>query len=415
MTTLNTHLTLNLTEHGTKNIVTVLYKPTEFQAANYGDQDKSLALILALGTKSCHLYKILMRLNTLLTSQVNIYDHLIFVSHGLLSVKPELVDKKLTVSKLLNSLPHQQMNQIITFLINTFVKESEFYDFSLGMLDVVSNKIKNDLDGDFIKIKRRINDSWSVGVTVESVDSYFYHSKISSFSFKDNYGFNICDAGGVETVTKKVSQMFSSSIKPYTDIFMEKIVNDSFKSIQTHYDTSRTIHNQLEKIAWELFTEDGNKRHSDPVMYSQFDELTTMFSKNFSETSFHCPPSFVIPKRQVTAAISVSDNIHSTFCEFDYADFSTYQNTHHYNFVSLKKKGLPTPHFMTENEIIVSIARTKRYFAVYKLGEASVISVLKQKETFSTFESVVIALELAVNSLVDAVCLLYNEDSELSF
>jgi len=410
---LNTHLTIRLTEMGSKNEVTVSYKPSEFQATTYGAHSKSLASVLSLGTVMCPLHNTLSRLNTLLTSQVNIHDHL--VSRGL-SPKAELVDKKLTVSKLLNSLPYQKMSQVINMLISTFVKETDFYDFSLGMLKVVSNKIKTELDGDFVKIKRRINDAWSAHVTIESVEGYSYHSKISSFSFKDHYGFKICDVGGVDEVTNKISEMFSSSIKPYTDIYMEKIIGESFRTIQTHYETSHGIHSQIEKLAWELFTESGTKRHPVSSIYTHFDELVTMFRENFVDTSlFSLPAPFAYPKRQITAAVSASDEVLSSSSKFNYKDFSTYHNTHHYNFLELIKKGLPLPHFMTEVEISLSIARTKRYFSVFRLGEATIATVLEQKNTLTTFESIVVALESSVNSLIDAVCLLYNEDSELSF
>lgn len=415
-TSLNTHLTIRLTEPkelGSKNEVTVSYKPSEFQATTYATGTKSLSSVLSLGTESCQLYSVLARLNTFLTSQVNIHDHL--VSRGL-SAKADLVNKKLVVSKLLNSLHYQQMSQLISMLITSFVKESEFYIFSLGMLKVVSNKIKSELDGDFMKIKRRIDDSWSVNVAIESVEGYSYHSKISSFSFKDNYGFKICDVGGVDGVTRTISEMFSSSIKPYTDIYMEKIVGESFRSIQTHYETPQGIHAQLEKLAWELYTDTGSERYPYSHTYEQFDELVKLFSEKFVDTSlFSLPNIFSYPRRQVTAAVSASEDIHQSPSKFNYKDFSSYRNTHHYNFLELTKKGLPVPHFMSELDVLVSINRTKRYFSVFKLGEAALSTVLAQKDTLSTFESVVIALESGINSLIDSVCLLYNEDSELSF
>lgn len=413
MTALNTHLTINLSEEYSTNSVSVSYKPSEFQASSYGSRDKGIDSMLVLGTKSCRLHESLSKLNSLLASQVNIYEHL--GKQGLTSVKTELINKKLSVSKLLNSLSYQKLNQIITLLTNSFVKNEDFYDFSLGMISVVSDKIKTELNEDFTKIKRRIDDSWSTNVSIESIDGYSYHSKVSSFSFKDSYKFKICDVGGVDNLTKTISEMFGSSIKPYADIYMEKIAHDSFKSIQIHYETSHNIYSQIERIVWELYMEDGTKRHSNSAMYEQFDELVTMYGEKFTESSFHFPPTFGLVKRQVTAAVSFADNMLSNFTKPDYKDFSSYHNAHYYNFLELQKKGLPVPRFMAENEIMLSIARTKRYFSVFTLCEASITSFLEHKDSLTNFESIVVALESTLDNLIDAICLLYNEDSELNF
>jgi hypothetical protein len=448
MTSLNTQLTISLQGPSIDNTINVSYKPSEFQAGSYGfygncnnygtystydnfvNRVKSLDSILNLGTKSCVLYETLSRLNTLLTSYVNVYDRLFLRGHS--TIKTELIDKRLGISKLLSLVPYQKMNQIITLLINSFVKEPDFYDFSLGMLDVASNKIKMELDGDFTKIKRRINENWIASVIIESVDGYSSQSKQSSFSFRDNYKFLIRSEGGIEQVTCSISKMFSSSIKPYTDIYMEKIVNDSFKAILTRCEVSQGIHSQLESLAWELYTTDGNKRHwnsdldsvsvsdSDSIpdsvsaLYAEFDELVTMFFKKFAETSFYCSPAIGGVKRQVTAGISAGISAGSTsgsVSKFDYRDFTTYHNTRQHNYLELKKKGLPVPSSMTESEISISISRTKRYFLVFGLCEASITSVLEH--SFDSFSSIVLALESSINKLVDAVSLLYNEDSEL--
>ena len=412
MTALNTHLTINLSEEYKNNSVSVSYKPSEFQASTYGSRDKGIDSMLVLGTKSCPLHESLSKLNSLLASQVNIYEHL--GKQGLTSVKTELINKKLSVSKLLNSLSYQKLNQIITLLTNSFIKDNDFYDFSLGMLNVVTDKIKTELDEDFIKIKRRIDDYWSANVTIESIEGYSYHGKISSFSFKDNYKIKICDVG-VDKLTEIISEMFGCSIKPYTDIYMEKIAHDSFKSIQIHYETSQNIWQQIERIVWELYMEDGSKRHSDSAMYEQLDELVKMYEEKLSESSLHFPQTYGLVKRQVTAAVSFADNKLSNFTKPDYTDFSSYQNAYHYNFLELQKKGLPLPRFMTENEIMVSIARTKRYFSVFRLCETSIASFLEHKDSLTNFESIVVALESSLDNLIDAICLLYNEDSELNF
>jgi hypothetical protein len=417
MAALNTQLTINFTEPSSKNAVSVSYKPSEFQAWNYSTNAKGLDSVLTLGTKTNVLHGQLSKLNTLLTSQVNIHEHL--ASQGVQNVKPELAAKKLIVSKLLNSLPSQKLEQVISLLTSLFIKDDNFYDFSLGMLDVVSEKIKTDLNGDFARIKRRIDDSWYTTILIESVNGYSYQaqSKTSSFSFKDNYAFTICDVGGVNNVTKTISSMFGSSIKPYTDIFMEKIVSDAFRTIHSYGETPYGIHNQIEKLAWNLFQEDGSKRHldSEPDIYSQFDEIVAIINEGLVGASYFCPPPFSgLPKRQITAAVSASDDVLPRTTKINYKDFSTYHNTYYYNFLELKKKGIVTPSFQTLSEIRESIIRTKRYFSVFTLGGTSITKMLEQKESMTTFENVVSALETVVSEIVNAVCLLYQEDSGLS-
>lgn len=419
MAALNTQLTINFTEPVSKNTVSVSYKPSEFQAWNYSANIKSLDGVLALGTKTNILHGLLSRLNTLLTSQVNIHEYLI--SQGISNVKPELATKKITVGKLLNSLPFQKLEQVISLLTSLFVKDDDFYDFSLGMLDGVSEKIKTDLNGDFARIKRRIDDSWSTSIIIESVNGYSYQSKTSSFSFKDNYAFTICNIGGVDNITTVISSMFRSSIRPYTDIYMEKVVSDAFKAIHSYGETPYGIHNQIEKLAWNLFQEDGTRRHldldsdSDSDIYSQFDEMVAMINESITETSYFCPPPFSgLPKRQLTAAISASDDIIPRHTKIDYKNFSTYHNTHYYQFLELKKKGVFIPPFQTVSEIRELIVRTKRYFSVFALGEISITKMLEQKESLITFENIVSSLETVVHGLVNDVCLLYQEDSGIN-
>jgi len=413
MAALNTQLTINFAEPVSKNVVSVSYKPSEFQAWNYSTNTKGLDSVLTLGTNKNVLHILLSKLNALLASQVNIHENLTL--RGVQNVKPELAAKKLTVSKLLNSIPSQKLDQVISLLTNLFIKDDNFYDFSLGMLGVVTEKIKTDLNVDFARIKRRIDDNWHTTILIESINGYSYQTKTSSFSFKDNYAFTICDVGGVDNVTKAISSMFRSSIKPYTDIFMEKIVSDAFRSIHSYGETPYGIHNQIEKLAWNLFQEDGNKRHldSDSDVYSQFDEIIAMINEGLVDTSYFCLPVAGLPKRQITAAVSASDDVLPRVTKINYKDFSTYHNTHYYTFLELKKKGIVIPPFQTLSEIQESIIRTKRYFSVFTLGGTSITKMLEQKESLTTFESAVSALETVVSDLVNAVCLLYQEDSGL--
>jgi hypothetical protein len=425
MSSLNTQLTINLTQSDSKNTMSISYRPSEFQAFNFSANAKSLDSILALGTNTNPLHSLLSRLNTLLISQVNIHDNLAL--RGVAKIKPELLTKKLTVSKLLNSVPSQLLEQVVSLLTNTFIKNDYFYDFSLGMLDFVSDKIKTDLNGDFTKIKRRINDekdSWSVNVLIESVNGYSFQSKTSSFTFKDNYQFAIDDIGGIDNVTKEISSMFSSSIRPYTDIYMEKIVTDAFRAINSHNQSHYRIYNQIEHLAWNLFQEDGAKRlvyldsdleHDSEYyadIYTQFDVLTRMFNEKFSESLMPYPLTSTF-STTISRQVTVSDDVQPQLRKIDYKNFATYHNTHYYKFLELTKKGIVTPPFATVSDIHNLIHRTKRYFSVLKIGDTSFTKMLEEKSSLTTFENVVATLETAINTLIDAVCLRYQYNTDI--
>lgn len=409
---LNTQLTIKLTNPSGESTITVSYKPSGVQATDYLSSTKTLDSLLNLGTETSELYSQLSTLNTLLKSKVIIHDYLVSQGVNTEDVSADLNTKMLTVSKLLNSLPQIKLSQVITLLTNSFVKESNFYDFSLGLLEVVGKKIKSELNDDFTKIKRRIDPSWKVNVLIESVNSSTYQ-KTSSFSFKDNYEFVICDIGGVENITYTISTMFISSIKPYVDIYMEKIVTDALRSLHGQHESPYGIHNQIEKLAWNLFNEDGSNRHEELTAYSQFDDLVKSYEEKFSDASLYRPLHNTYPHRQVTAAVSMSDDARPKSSKLDYKNFGTYHNSYHYNYMELKKKELPTPPFLTLEEIKESIHRTKRYFTIYKLGEDAISKLLELKD-LENFSLVVSALKVTINELMDAVCLLYKEDSELT-
>lgn len=137
------------------NTISLNYEPGEFQYSH--QHTKDIEHVLSMGSKITPLYESLYRLNELLTTEHNIYDYL--VAKGMTDVNPSLKLKKLGVSRLFNSISALKLEELTTLLSNIFIKESSFYDFSLGMLDIVNQNIKKGLDYDFVKINRRINKS----------------------------------------------------------------------------------------------------------------------------------------------------------------------------------------------------------------------------------------------------------------
>jgi hypothetical protein len=402
---MNTQLVIKLEKND--NSISLTYKPSEFQA---GYQIRDLKYIMSLGSKTTILYDNLSKLNSLLSTEYNIYDYL--VAKGVTDVNPSLKLKKLKVSRLLNSVPATKLDELTTILSNAFIKDVSFYDFSLGMLEVVSQNIKKGLDTDFIKINRRINHHWFANVTVETTEGYSYQAKGSSFSFRDNYKFRLDELESLENITKSISEMFATSIRPYIDIFMEKIVPDAFRNIRSFCSGSSNIHHQFEQLAWELYDEHERRRHTDDTIYDRFNELTL----SFTDKSVAIPQlsMFAAPKRSYTAAISAASTSDESTININYAKFSTYYNTFHQQWINRDKKGLEHPKFMNLSEINALITRIKRYFGVIKIGDMVFNDILSKKDTLTSFTDIIHILEEEVFKYVDAVCEHYHIDSEIS-
>lgn len=404
---MNTQLNIKLASGN--SVIGLTYKPTEFQIGYSGTKD--IKTILKMSSSSTKLHESLITLNKLLSTEFNIYDHLI--SRGISDVDEKLKLKKLTIPRLFNSIPFTKVSEISKLLSDSFIKESDFYDFSIGMLDYVSQNIQRGLDYDFVKINRRIDPSWTADIIVETTEGYTYQTKTSSFSFKDNYKFELSSLDESNTITKVISDLFVASIRPYADIFMEKIIPDTFRSIHSFGGAfSRNIHHQFEQLAWELYTPTGTQRHSDnSEIYSKFAELTALFFEQNSIIPYNV--STPLP-RAITFAVSAASTCEETNIKFDYTKFDTYHNTFHQQWIVREKDSLEHPKMMDICEIETLIHRVKRYFGVVKIGEVAFDNIIGKKDAYTCFADIVSNMTESIYKYVDSVCELYALDAEIS-
>lgn len=404
---MNVQVTIKLqqiTDSIENNNITMTYKPTEIQTFH---NIKDLNELLEIGKKN-DLSEVLGKFNDFLKGSVNIGEKL--ESLKVENVKSELFNKKIFVNKLLNSISRQKLNKIIQFLTNLFITNSEFYDFSLGLLEFIQKKIKFDLNNDFAKIKRRINDSWIATITVESIETYSYCQKSTMFSFKDNYNFKIADIGGIDKLIDKISEIFVNSLEPYIDVSMEKIITDTFKKIQYYSDNQYSIYSHLERIAWEI----DNLKLDNSEILRNFNDLCEAYFNLFSENQY-CgvlPPlnnSFV---RQHTVATTESKNF-EPIGKINFNDLRTYHNSYQHKIISLQKNELPLPKSMEINEINETISKCKRYLNIISLGEKFISEILEEHDTATNLKDSVNIFEIKINQLIDEICIFYNEEPEL--
>jgi hypothetical protein len=270
-------------------------------------------------------------------------------------------------------------------------------------------KIKKDLDLDFIKIKRRIDNNWNMIITTESTNNFQNNSKVSSFSFKDTHYYNLKDTG-IEYLTNIIAESFAKNIEPYADIFTEKIVSDSFRGIRSFSESPFGIYAELERLAWEIY----NENKPDENIDKEFTELCDLYYREtFTNNNYYLAPPFDL-KRQCTAAISMSVSTNNINPKINFKKIDSYYNSYQKKIAEIIKEGLEVPPKMTGIEILSNIARIKRYFKIIKLSKTSFNKILEEKDTITNFENLVNILEKSINELFDQVCKIYYEDTEMN-
>lgn len=377
--------------------VSMTYKPSDFQYYSYYNK-KSLDNVLELANK-CHL-------SELLKDFIDYYKKDTVIGEKLENCsKSELFNKKISVSNLLNTLSYQTLDALINHFITNFIKDKDFYDFSVGLTKNTNFKTENELEHILTKVKRKINDNSNVSVTVENID-VVNHTKNSCFSFKDRYSFNIDEKYNKDFLHKHIGELFNKSIEPFCDIFMEKIITDAFTNIRSYNENQHKIYSQLERLAYEI----NIGKECDEHIVKKFDELCDKFFINFSDY-VPIPSMLDASKRQVTVAISVSDEpMKKKPFKFNFNNFGTYSNNYYLKIMNLKKSDLPIPEKLNPQEILNLIYRTNRYFDIYKLCNLTFSKFLEENTSFDSFEHLVYKFKECCDSLVNQVCNLYHEN-----
>lgn len=377
--------------------ILMTYKPSDFQYYTYYNK-KSLDHVLELGNK-CHLYDSLKDFIDYIKKDTIIGEKIENCS------KSELFNKKISVSNLLNTLSHQTLDTLVNHFITNFIKDKDFYEFSVGLTENTSLKTKNELKHNFLKIKRKIKGASNVSVTVENVD-VANHTKSSYFSFKDIYSFNIGGIYDEDFLHIHITELFNESVEPFCDMFMEKIITDAFTNLRSYNENQYKIYSQLERLAYEI----NMNKECDEGIVKNFDELCDKFFTNFPDYTPN-PSMLNASKRQVTIAFSVSDETtQKPPLKFDFNDFGTYNNNYYLKIMNLKKSDLPIPEKLNSEEILNLIYRTNRYFDIYKLCNQIFSKFLEENTSFDSFEDLVYKFKGCCDKLINQVCNLYYEN-----
>jgi len=375
--------------------ISMTYKPSDFQCYSYYNK-KSLDNLLELGNK-CHLSELLKDFIDYCKKDIVIGEKLENCS------KSELFNKKISVSNLLNTLSYQTLDTLINHFITNFTKDKDFYDFSVGLTKNTSDKTENELKQNLIKVKRKINGNSNVSVIVENID-VINRTKSSYFSFKDSYSFNIDDID--DLLHKYIVKLFNESIEPFSDIFMEKVISDSFRNLRSYNENQNKIYSQLERLAYEI----NINKECDEGIVKKFDELCNKFFINFSEYT-PIPSILDTSKRQVTIAISASDEpMKKNPFKFDFNNFGSYNNNYYLKIMNLKKNDLPIPEKLNSQKILNLINRTNRYFDIYKLCNLIFSKFLEENTNFNSFEDLLCKFKECCDALIIQVCNLYHEN-----
>lgn len=381
-----------------KNFATttiMTYKPSDFQYYSYYSK-KNLQQVLELGNQN-PLYDLLKDFIDYIKKDIIVGEKLENCS------KVELLNKKINISNLLNTLSFQTLETLINHFVNYFTKDKDFYDFSGGLSTNTTAKTENELKHNLIKIKKKINGYFDAYVTIENIDTV-NNSKNSYFSFKDTYSLNSDDICDINFLHRYITDLFNQSIEPFCDIFMEKIISDAFNNLRSYNENQHKIYSQLERLAYEI---NINKEYNE-VIIKKFDELCNKFFMNF--TNFTPIPSiFDATKRQVTVGVSVGDNSLIKSSKFNFNNFETYNNNYYHKILNLKKENLPIPEKLNLQEILKLINRTNRYFDIFKLSNLIFTKFLEENTSFNSFEDLLCKFKECCNVLIDQVCNIYYE------
>ena len=375
--------------------VLITYKP-DFQYYSYYNK-KSLENLLEIGNK-CHLFDLLKDFVDCIRKDTIIGEKLENCS------KAELFKKKINVCNLLNTLSFQTLETLINHFVTNFIKDKDFYDFSVGLTKNTSLKFENEVNHNLVKVKRKINSNSNVDVTVENID-VVNHTKSSYFSFKDTYSFNIDLTYNKDFLHKHITELFNKSIEPFCDIFMEKIITDAFTNLRSYNENQHKIYSQLERLAFEINID----KECDQGIKTKFDELCHRFFSNFSNY-IPIPSIYDSSKRQVTVAVSVGDNSSTKPSKFDFNNFGTYNNNYYLKITNLLKNNLPVPKKLNSQEILNLINRTNRYFDVNKLCNLTFSKFLEENTSFDSFEDLLCKFKECCDILINQVCNVYYEN-----
>jgi hypothetical protein len=347
---MNIQQTVSFYESKGNKTLTVQYKLENIYSSFF---NKSLDDLVNYG-KNCHLKDLLKNLIKLLNDNININEKLEEKGY---EHKMILNDKKIYNKKIINCLSYSTLEKFIKILENAFTNNNEFYNFSLGLLDIAKEKIKKDMSKDFKIIKRVINSEWWFEIITEGTNILHYGN-----SFK-NYIKYVIDYEDKEhyelAFPELISSSFIESIEPYTDILMEKISSNIFKSLHLNVDSPFGIYNKMEELAWNIYGQELdykyiNNYHRDEFnkIKEDYEKLCSLYTKEFSEYNVYLSSPLNL-KREQTMATFTENNFTQKI--IDFKDFKTYNNSFMIKYFQNIDKGIDFPLKNNLDEIINNI------------------------------------------------------------
>jgi hypothetical protein len=369
---------------------------------------------------------------------INVYERL--EAKGIQDISRVLMSKTFNIGSLMNQIDSKNFLILHNILIQKFIADPEYYEFSLGILTNIIPKIYQKLTPELQKYARKLATPdiiWSAQCTVTN-KSY------DSIKFEDTYTESFHPAEcSVHNIIQSMTRITCESIEPFADSFMTSLVTDAFKNIQRpDYSKFTKWEDDIKLLAWQLYEPNGAKRHKEEAnaeLYERFSQLVENVSEyliahglnyrhnpyqNSSQLSFGSAPSLGLGR---SISMCTEETLKGpTKC--DYTKFDTYFNPHHqiwmakqeakaeiFNSGPVKLMARPTT-FSDELIDTKSIAdlemKLERYIRIHSVCENIPSDLQHQITAETTFVDIVTIFESQIEKLIDEICMIYHNYHE---
>ena len=424
-------LALTLESEDKKHIISINHNGFK-DCSSHGQTIKSLS---ELGNPN-NLGSTLKKFVQLFSKAINVHAYL--EAKGIQNISKDLSSKTFNIGSLMNQIDSKNFMILYNILIQKFIVDPEYYDFSLGILTNMIPKIYQKFTPELQKYARKLATPAITWTAQYKVTNKSYESKTFEDTYAETYDSDNSDL--VRNIIQIMTQFTSESVEPFADSFMMPYVTDSFKNLQKP-DHSKFIkwEDDIKLLAWQLFEPNGSRRHqaeANAEMYERFSQLVENVSEyliahglnyrhnpyqNSSQLAFGSVPTLGLG-RSVSMCPEETLKV-PTKC--DYTKFDTYYNPFHQTWVAKEKakaEMFNSPKFIAPNAYSDELISTKciaelekkleRYIRIHSVCENIPSDMQHQITTESTFENVVTIFESQIEKLIDEICMIYHEYNE---
>lgn len=401
---MNIQQTVSLYDNKCSRTLTLQYKFENIQSSSYY---KSLQDLVNYG-KNCHLKDNLENLITLINDNINIGEKLEEKSYS--HNKAILNKKKIFNKKIINCMSYSTLDKFTKILANAFTSDADFYDFSLGLLDIAKDKIKKDVLKDYNIIKRVVNPDWWFEIITEGTNILHYGNLFKNYS--KHHIIQMNDSYANE-FSELISSSFIQSIEPYSDILMEKITGNIFRSLCNNIESPFGLYDKMEELAWKIYGQELDYRYINNFKNDEFKKiqedfknLCDLYTKEFTEHTMYSSSPLNL-KREQTIAVFADEILTPKIINFK--DFKSYNNSYMKKYYEIIDKGLDIPLNKNLEEIKNNINRTKRYLDITIYCKKTFSEFLNNCET-DNFETIIKKFEKFLTNAQEYICELYSID-----